>query len=591
MTTTKLILKPICRLSNEIFYIPAYQRGYRWGPAQVIALLDDIWRFRAEKKDTPFKEVFYCLQPLVVSPSPQGWIVIDGQQRLTTILLIITYLQTRADDLDNIKFSISYETRPESQSFIENIGDIHREDNIDYYHMSEAFNSIKAWFKSKGPNTKINFQQTFLNDDDEGKNVKVIWYQVDESETATHIDIFTRLNIGKIPLTSAELIKAFLLQKEHFPIEKADVKQIQIATEWDYIERMLQRDEFWYFIYDAADTFNYENRIEYIFDRMFDRQKDTDYYHTFYAFISEENLVKDSNGQVDIGAMWIKVKQYFQVLEDWFSNNELYHLVGYLICCGYRMNKLKADADKISKDKFKEILNEKIKNTVNFQIVNLEYNNDRAEIKRLLLLFNIQTLLKSEGESRFPFDLFKTYDWDIEHINSQTERDIDKRYRKDWMADIVKYFTGLSIEVILQNKSKLDDLKEDDGNFCKRILELYSMDAVNEVMFSEIKQEIANRFDADLDDRNKYIDSIGNLTLLDSATNRSYKNAFFPIKRQHIIENDSIGKFVPICTKNVFLKYYADRLGDVMHWKESDALSYTNAIFRMLENYLPSQEM
>jgi uncharacterized protein with ParB-like and HNH nuclease domain len=66
------------------FIIPAYKRGYRWTKRQVEELLNDIRDFQKESESKP-KEAFYCLQPLVVSEIESGWVLIDGQQRLTTI--------------------------------------------------------------------------------------------------------------------------------------------------------------------------------------------------------------------------------------------------------------------------------------------------------------------------------------------------------------------------------------------------------------------------------------------------------------------------------------------------------------------------
>ena len=51
---------------------------------------------------------------------------------------------------------------------------------------------------------------------DHANNIRVIWYEVSDEEQSSSIDIFTRLNIGKIPLTNAELIKALLLRRGNF---------------------------------------------------------------------------------------------------------------------------------------------------------------------------------------------------------------------------------------------------------------------------------------------------------------------------------------------------------------------------------------
>jgi len=47
--------------------------------------------------------------------------------------------------------------------------------------------------------------------------------------------------------------------------------------------------------------------------------------------------------------------------------------------------------------------------------------------------------------------------------------------------------------------------------------------------------------------------------------------------------------FVPICTKNVFLKFYSKSSGDFMYWRESDSEDYLAAIYQVLKEYLPLQ--
>ena len=54
--------KAIPELLNKKYYIPEYQRGYRWEDKQVLNLLDDLDTFFTG--DT--KGQCYCLQPIVV---------------------------------------------------------------------------------------------------------------------------------------------------------------------------------------------------------------------------------------------------------------------------------------------------------------------------------------------------------------------------------------------------------------------------------------------------------------------------------------------------------------------------------------------
>lgn len=101
MTTTS-ILKPLAiqDIHDKQFFIPHYQRGYRWTKTQVKQLLDDIEQFTPTYLNARGALSFYCLQPVVVKAMDtaekqlhnlegEWYEVIDGQQRLTTIFLII----------------------------------------------------------------------------------------------------------------------------------------------------------------------------------------------------------------------------------------------------------------------------------------------------------------------------------------------------------------------------------------------------------------------------------------------------------------------------------------------------------------------
>ena len=84
-------------------------------------------------------------------------------------------------------------------------------------------------------------------------------------------------------------------------------------------------------------------------------------------------------------------------------------------------------------------------------------------------------------------------------------------------------------------------------------------------------------------DGNEDVDnSIGNLTLLDSSTNRSYQNAVFPIKRSRIIALDKKATFVPLCTKNAFLKYYSKQVDKMLFWETRDSEDHQRAMVEML---------
>ena len=593
MSESKLELRCIDDLLKEDFFIPDYQRGYRWTETQVEALLIDIWKFRDDSQDAK-KDTFYCLQPIVVAPGVDGrWIVIDGQQRLTTIHLILSFLAPMLITRDRKNFNISYQTRPDSEAFLNAPDSVKQFSNVDYYHICEAFEAIKNWFVKKGGNAPLNFINTLLNSDDEGKNVKVIWYEVGDAEKDHHVDVFTRLNIGKIPLTNAELIKAFFLQRGNFEEEKATLKQIQIASEWDYIERTLQQDEFWYFVYDTSNPIKYETRIEYIFDLMHHRTRDHEYYYTFNEFAKTAEQAREDKSKLPIDTLWLGIKQYFLTFEEWYHNRELYHLIGYLVSCGKSINTLKDVAVNKTKEEYKSHLYGMIKDQVNFDIDELEYGSsiENSKIKKVLLLFNIQTLLvNKDTDIRFPFHQYKKLKWDIEHIRSQTDLGlISDKQMEEWMSDILEYVTGKSYSTIGITEDDLgliEDIKL--KSLSMQLLVLLNNEELDKESFETLKKEVEKYFKED--DTPEFIDGLGNLALLDDKTNRSYKNALFPIKRKRIIDNDMVGKFLPICTKNAFLKFYSKKFEDVMHWNASDAQSYVDSIKLILEDFLPKKK-
>jgi uncharacterized protein with ParB-like and HNH nuclease domain len=611
MNENALVLKSINQLMDYSFFIPSYQRGYRWTEKQVEELLEDIWAFAINppKQEEGKMRPFYCLQPIVVKQKngiAEEWEVIDGQQRLTTVYLILKNLESQIEKTK--KYQSGYFMRQEmkAKKFLHEIKEDDAEKNIDFYHIAQASKAIQQWFKNKANNTefatpKAKFAPTFLTD------TKVIWYVINDGSDS--YDIFTRLNIGKIQLTNAELIKALFLKKWNNAeaVDKLRLKQLQIATEWDRIENTLQDDSFWYFIYNKPKSKNpkYANRIEYIFDLMKNKPDGEDEKYTFYKFYEDFETSKNKNKYKipDTDALWLSVKKYFLTFEEWYKDRELYHLIGFLISINYKLQDIlepKKNNVKISitsKNDFKAFLKDEIKQKVKFDISNLNYGDDR--IKTVLLLFNIQSILSNDKSNmRFPFNLYKNEDWDIEHVRSQTDKNITGNDRKEWAKDMLEYFTGFANEA--EQKQYIDNIENTDAEIFRTISEkeqskntltdLYHVayaDKIEDARFSSVYNTIRIEFKED-NEPSKC--AISNLALLDSATNRSYKNAFFPIKRKIILQNDKRGTFIPICTKNVFIKAYSKKFDEVMYWNKHDADFYLKAIEETLVDYLPKNK-
>ena len=192
MSDTGICLRPINDLLKERFFVPSYQRGYRWTERQVQDLLNDIWEFQASSEGSE-KASFYCLQPIVVKKRAAGdWELVDGQQRLTTILVLLVCLKPLVAALEKTQYAIAFETRSEtSGAFLQNIDLSKRGENIDCHHICNAYDTINKWFSGRDGSHKLKLLQYLLNDDEVGRNVKVIWYELPETEDP--VEAFTRL--------------------------------------------------------------------------------------------------------------------------------------------------------------------------------------------------------------------------------------------------------------------------------------------------------------------------------------------------------------------------------------------------------------
>ncbi len=573
MTTDNLKLTPIQDLLDKKFFIPSYQRGYRWKEQNVTDLLDDIWEFI--QKPEKGRDEFYCLQPIVVKEGQDGqYEVIDGQQRLTTIFMIIHYANEMWVGKQKVQeFQIEYGTRKGSFEFLKDLkideNSIKIDDsNIDYHHMSKAYQAIHKWVEKKGKDLDNNdFQSKFKH------HTKVIWYEIQNDE----IDVFTRLNMGKIPLTSAELIKSLFLNSKNFRDNEKNIKQIEIAKEWDDIEQTLQNDEFWYFL--TAEK-PYQSRIELIFE-IFSGQKKTENdelaVYRWFQGKKDEGIVKlwseDTNN----------IKKVFLTLKHWFEDRKLYHLIGFLITIGSDVKTIYEEARQRTKTEFKSWLYNQIEIE---EIRESDYPNNREKIEKILLLFNIATLLNEKSSHlRFAFDRFRQENWSLEHIHPQADSKIKDKI--GWLKEAKEQIGLIPAEEFKKRFEKLKDeekpTKESILKEIESLLKSEQIDDKNETEFNELKDKIFNLFGAESSD------GIENLTLLTGKNNSSLSNALFPTKRKRIIEKDQNGAFIPIYTKNVFLKYYSPDDRNLYFWSEKNRQDYLESMSDTLNKFLNSK--
>jgi len=212
MTDIASLCKTVSELRDITFVIPDYQRGYRWTSQEVNDLLNDISGFDLGSQREP---LFYYLQPLVVKKIDDNkYEVVDGQQRLTTIFIIIKFA---ADEMKSAKcpYSLEYITRKGSKDYLDSleISSVIERQNIDYFHITTARKTIGDWLDKQLDKAEAisDIYKRLMS------STRFIWYEIPDS-VDPKVE-FHKLNVGKIRLTNAELIKALLLSKDNFQNE------------------------------------------------------------------------------------------------------------------------------------------------------------------------------------------------------------------------------------------------------------------------------------------------------------------------------------------------------------------------------------
>jgi hypothetical protein len=571
--------KTVSELQGMKFFIPSYQRGYRWTRQEITDLLNDLEEFNDNQGIAK-----YCLQPLILKKRDDGtYEVVDGQQRLTTVFV---FMRIAKEEIRSATppFSLEYETRSKSTTFLDNLSEASERDdsNIDFYYISNARDTISGWLNAQSDKslaiTSINTKFR--------KHTQFIWYEIEPSTDP--IDLFTKVNMGKIPLTNAELIKALFMNKENFSNMKEETinkRQIEIAMQWEQIEQIFHVKSFWEFL--SAQPIQ-ETRIDFVFDILANRYNEelkdkipnvAGRYRTFLIFNQKFKEQKSPHSFVE--EVWRDAERLVAVFKNWYDDLDIYHRIGWLIRANVKVDEIERETRKINKKEALVWLDMQIRNKLNVKrdeidgnVENgeLEYENKNCKkIRELLLLFNLVSLRGTEN--RFPFDRYMSEEWDIEHIHAIK----DQLPKKD--EDKRTYIEALEQEF------KDKDYNGENSEVAKRLAEeisalLKTQNPDYSSFYESLKRK--NEYSELLDEDN----SIGNLALLNADINREYKNVTFFQKRKTLLEKTKEGRFIPTCTLNVFLKLYANEARDLYRWTDKDRKEYREAILKKLSGYL-----
>jgi hypothetical protein len=331
-----------------------------------------------------------------------------------------------------------------------------------------------------------------------------------------------------------------------------------------------------------------------------------------FTMIYDELVKADSNSArlEKIQKKWDTVNRYMDTLLEWWKDKTLYHLIGYLVAVtpwikmktndkeentsvisylvrgvrkeGWDKRKLLEKINKYIRESFRSFMDEKgdvIEDALTYE--------NKENIRRALLFFNVKTMIKRKGDERFPFDEYKTLAWDIEHIASQTEFNVHKKEEKtkEWSRFLLEFFTGKNDN--WSEKSIEDSIGScEKGNekieLCKKLLNYLLTKSDNYLTcVGKCLDSIFPNSGFTSDDK----DSLGNLTLLNSEINRGYGNSVFPIKRRLIMQAVAEGTYVPLCTQMVFQKAYSVKLDQLYTWNDSDKDEYANMIIGSIKEY------
>ena len=520
------------------YHIPAYQRGYKWASTKngaVTTLLNDLWNAFISYENQDSKE--YYLQYITVKKielqNTKCLEVIDGQQRLTTLSIIIAILSAQLNKenislrkldyaiRDNFFIDYIYTTKNLHLVLATTWKDFSADENLnkqDVFYIFSALQKSASFFKGKEDVSL--FYDYLIN------NVKLIVNSIEshiESET-----VFKNLNSNKVPLTEAELIKGLLITKigrQH----KYSFKQVMeiranIGKHWDELATWANREEIKSFYFNNKNNAMQEllNLVGYTLEKetlAINKSTSAKDFPLFNFFLEHNNYVQTFD----------KLKAVKNKLNDWFYHTQIYNLIGY---CRFAKNSNKnnltylKDLLKINTktDLINKLETDKKEFLKDIDLSELSYEETPNSLYHILLALNV--FVEGQENIRFNFYEFEKQKWSLEHIFPQTPEGKANVLNQKHKEAIYKIL-GDTITKEVKDVLHLDKRE----------------DAEKQVYYKALKEHPA-------------LNGIGNMCLLSGKDNASNGNRFFDEKRINILKRIQIGSFVPKHTFDVFSKMF-----------------------------------
>ncbi|MFV0226265.1 DUF262 domain-containing HNH endonuclease family protein [Empedobacter falsenii] len=579
------------------YNIPHYQRGYKWEPANVEKLLDDI--YNAHLKD----DKFYCVQNITITKKNDCYNVIDGQQRLTTLTLILAYLGDKTLVYNKVRFpensirkytnkilnewitSQDFDFYNAYKTWDELIQEHPEYDLQDIAHIFNVTIAIKNWFErlrsTEGSSYVESFVQKLHN------NVKLIVNDVEGTQSEEKI--FANLNSKKIPLDGADLIRAILITRvaREEAREEADLKNIIFVNE-RRIKLGWELDQI-YNWWSEEDKKVYFERFISIDSELVGNNKlfnkdihPINFLYLLYAESAQEKELSLSFIENNENALVLykSILNMHNTLSDWFSDRNIYHLLGYVFSNAREHKDVNfAKIWKLwnncsTREQFIEELKSIIKlyfvdeeEIIDFKDMGIDWYNDRQNVlvKTLLLLDVIESL--KPNKAYLPPKYFKKNLDDIEHIFPQNPKGKTNK-------EIIEYTLFLKkIGVLRQEEVDLNTLAKT-------------------IEDEDLKEDFLQLLESKTDTIKT--NSIGNLVLLHRSLNRGLGNKVYEQKRSKIISYHNAGNFIQPHTFKVFVRDFVDNTYDVdysdkEYWLQSDIENNAKYIHNQILNFFKNK--
>ena len=587
----------------SFYNIPEYQRGYKWTAANVIQLLEDLKNFKKTDNDQ-----FYCIQNITITKQKHkdSWCmnVIDGQQRLTTLFILLSYLQRNMKDKIIIPSAniLKYSIRKSSDQFLrdniltgsiwDNTIDTNTAQTKDQYYMMAVADAIQGWFRDNNLEAK-----TILD------NLVLIVNEVRPGDEET---VFASLNGGKVDLDGADLVRAILITraaKQKYPSIISHEQLHQIVN--DDIDLNInisvssrgKINEFRVKLGVELDEMNKwwsQNKVKDYFEQLLPNKisknkafKYSQYpidllYYAFYeAYKSKLNNSSDAetldlrvfeNG-IDLNEQsgddhlefYTTLREFHLTMMEWYNHDEIYNLIGYLMY-NFKGSKISFDLlwklwqESLSKDEFVC----KLKDVIKDQIAIPFYNDTKDEGN---------TLKNALDELRSSI-LNLQYNW----------------YNNDFTLKFLPLVDILPIERIVKKQTKVILSRIENPKYFR----CHGED--KEHVRSQkriIDESLPEDQKASMIEENKEgLNSSGKIVLLVLGVNRSYGNDPHNEKMDRIISEFLINDwYIRPHTFNVFtskiksINENGDNTQD-LYWSREDMIRTVQDIEKRLVKYL-----